>query len=247
MRKAVAPSDEILAEQYVQELRAGQYDKIEPFLDPSIVDASIHETLVKMTGLFPAGEPLTIKPVGVHRHRSAAVSESDITLEYQFQDHWLLVTVGTQTKGGVLTITGLHVTPVADSLENLNRFTLARKSAAQYLVLAVTGASLIFSLCVFVLAIRTRGVKLKWLWVICTLVGVSKIAINWSTGEITYTLLAVQIPCFSANHPPYSPWTVAAYFPLGAFLFLNQRWLMRIRGESIPLLPDAPQKSASVS
>jgi len=38
-------------------------------------------------------------------------------------------------------------------------------------------------------------------------------------------------------HPLYGPWTVAAYFPLGAIVFLHRRWKMKIDGESIPKLP----------
>jgi hypothetical protein len=36
------------------------------------------------------------------------------------------------------------------------------------------------------------------------------------------------------THPLYGPWTVAAYMPLGAIVFLHRRWKMKITGESIP-------------
>src|SRR6266403_658404 len=54
------------------------------------------------------------------------------------------------------------------------------------------------------------------------------------TGEWTYQLFAIQIPCFSMTHPLYGPWTVAAYMPLGAIVFLQRRWKMKVSGASIP-------------
>jgi len=246
MKRFVAPGDETLARRYAQELRNGEYDQIEPHLDSSIADSDVHETLVHMTEFFPKEEPISIKVVGAHQSHGADLSSSDITLEYQFSSKWLLVGVAIQTKGDIRTITGLHVVPISNSLENLNKFTLGGKNAVHYTVLACAIAAFFFSLWVCVLAIRSKQVRFKWLWVVFTLVGVSRFGINWNTGESNFTLLAIQIPCFSAAHQLYSPWIIAAYFPLGAFLFLNQRWLMKIRGESIPPPSPVPERSTSV-
>ena len=126
-----------------------------------------------------------------------------------------------------------HVTPIADSLETLNRFTMAGKSTLQYLTLMCDVGALLFSLYVFALCIRSKDMKPKWLWLIIVLVGVGKFAVNWGTGEWTYQLFAFQVPCFSMTRNLYGPWVVATYIPLGAIIFLHRRWKMKITSGSI--------------
>jgi hypothetical protein len=194
-----------------------------------------------MAAFFPPDDPDSVKVVGAHTSRIQELSSSDITLEYQFPTKWLLVNVVTQKKGASLTLVGLHVTPIPDSLENLNKFTLVGKSVLQYLTLICDIGSLLFTFYVFALCIRSKDMKPKWLWLTIVLVGVGYFGVNWGTGQWTYQLFAIQIPCFSMSHPFYGPWTVAAYFPLGAVAFLHRRWKMQITGQSIPEPVHAPK------
>jgi hypothetical protein len=96
------------------------------------------------------------------------------------------------------------------------------------------------------LCIRSKDMKPNWLWLIIVLVGVGKFAVNWGTGQWTYQPIAIQIPCFSMTHPLFGPWTVAAYVPLGAMVFLHRRWKMKITGASIPPPVQAPERKAGV-
>ncbi len=234
MRKWTPPGAESAARGYVELLRQGQFDHIEHDSDPSIVDPHFRDILVKMAAIFPAEPPESIKVVGAHVFHGPEYSTTDITLEYQFPSKWLLAQIATQQKGEVSSIVGFHVNPIPDSLENLNKFTLAGKNATQYLTLICSVGSLLFAFYVFMQCIRSKDMKPKWLWAIIVLVGVGKFAVNWGTGQWTYQLLAIQIPCFSMTRPLYGPWTVAAYVPLGAIVFLHRRWKKKITGESVP-------------
>lgn len=237
MKKFTPAADEAIAKSYAQLIQERKFDQIEQALDPSIVNTSTTNTLAQMADFFPSDAPDSVKVVGAHTFRSLELSRSDITLEYQFPTKWLLVNVVTQKKKDVSTVVGLNVTPIPDSLENLNRFTLAGKTILQYLTLICAVGLFVFTLCVFVLCIRTRDLKLKWLWLIGVLVGVGSFAVDWRTGQWTWQLFAVRIPCFTMSHVLYSPWIVAAHFPLGAVAFLQHRWHMAITGESIPPTP----------
>jgi hypothetical protein len=194
-----------------------------------------------MAAIFPAETPESIKVVGAHEFHGPEYSTTDITLEYQFPSKWLLAQIATQQKGEVSSIVGFHVNPIPDSLENLNKFTLAGKSATQYLTLICSVGSLLFTFYVFVLCIRSKDMKPKWLWLIIVLVGVGKFAVNWGTDQWTYQLIAIQIPCFSMTRSLYGPWIVAAYVPLGAMVFLYRRWKMKITGELVPPPVHAPE------
>jgi len=237
MKKFTPQADEAIARGYAQLLQQRKFDQIEHDLDPRLVDSSTPETFSKMAAFFPADTPDSVKVVGARTSHVQESSTSNITLEYQFPTQWLLVTVVTQKKGDVSTLVGLHVTPIPDSLENLNRFTLVGKSALQYLTLICAVVSLLFTFYVFSVCIRSRDMKPKWLWSIAVLVGVGYFGVDWRTGQWTFQLFAIQIPCFSMKHALYGPWMVAAYFPLGAFAFLHRRWKRKITGESIPEVP----------
>ena len=172
--------------------------------------------------MFPAQEPVSTKVVGFRRFLGN-VRRTEITLEYEFPQKWLLAEVVTQKSGGVTTIVGFHVTPIADSLENLNRFTLVGKGAPQYEILSLAVLAPLFSLYVFVLCIKTRMGKKKWLWLIFILLGIGKLVVNWTTGQVFFTPIAIQLPPAGANAQLYGPWLVYVSIPLGAIIFLIMR------------------------
>jgi hypothetical protein len=238
MKKFTPAEDEAAARGYVELLRQGKYDQIQRDLDPSIVDSSSRDTLIQMAAIIPTEDPESVKVIGAHTNRGPGSSTTDLTLEYQFPSRWLLVNVVIRKTGGVSTITGFHVTALADSIENLNKFTLVGKSANQYLTLTIAVGCLVFTFYVLVLCIRTKDIRRKWLWIIIVLVGVGKFAINWSTGQTSFTPFAIQIPCFSAIRALYGQWTIAAHFPLGAVIFLKKRAKLQITGETIPQLEE---------
>jgi hypothetical protein len=239
IRKLTPPEDESIVRSYVNLLMQGKYRQIENALDPSVVDANTPDTLAKMSAMFPTEPPKSIKVVGVNLSHGPQYAESNITLEYEFPNKWLLANVDIRRKGPAVTIVGFHVDQMSDSLENINKFKLAGKSPLQYSILALAVGSLVFSLSVFILCIRTKDLKRKWLWALCTLVGVEKLAVNWGTGQLTFGILAVYIPCVTATHPPYGPVTLGVCIPLGAILFLYRRKKLRAlsRAEVQPLTP----------
>jgi hypothetical protein len=231
--KWVQPEDESNAENYVDLLRQGQFDQIERDLDPSVVDSDTRDALAKMAAIFPFENPESIKVVGSDFSRGKGPSTESVTVEYHFPSKWLLVEVLTRRQVDASTLVGFHVEPISDSLENLNRFTFVDKGAVPYVVLTCAVCSFLFSLYVFVLCIQTKRGRTRWLWVLFTLVGVGKFAVNWTTGHFTFSALFLQIPCGRALSSPYGPWTIIATIPIGAFLFLDHRWSQRVKGELI--------------
>jgi hypothetical protein len=234
MKKFTPPEDESIDRGYIDLLRQGKFDQIEHDLDPSLVDSNIRITLTNMAAIFPAEIPESVKVVGAVTSRGPQSSTVNITFEYQFPSKRLLVNVATRKVGDVHTIVDFHVTPMADSLENLNKFTLVGKSGNQYLTLTCAVGCLLFTFYVFVLCVRAKNVRRRWLWMLFVLVGVGKFAVNWTTDQWTFQLLAIHIPCFSATRPFYGPWTIEAYLPLGAILFLNRRRKMNIANAPTP-------------
>lgn len=223
MKKWTPAEDEAIAKNYIELLRQGKFEQIETALDPSLKNPDVHDTFTQMAAMIPAGPPESLKVVGSNVFSGPEVSTTNLTFEYQFPQKWLLINVATQKKNGVATIIGFHVTPIADSLENINKFTLAGKSGFQYFVLVLAIVVPLLTLYVAVRCIRTKGVKMKWLWVIFILFGVCKLTVNWITGQWSIMPISIQIPCTTAGHELYGPWMIAVSFPLGAILFLLRR------------------------
>jgi len=223
MNKMTPQQDESVARNYIDQLRQNKFDQIEKDMDSSISDSDIPGALVKMAAMFPAQDPVSVKVVGVNIFRVPNSSTTDITLEYEFPQKWLLARVVTQKRDGIATITGFHVNPIRDSLENLNKFTLLGKGVAQYTVLLLAVLSSLLSLYAFVVCIRTERGKRRWLWLILVLVGVCKLGVNWTTGQSSFVPLVVWLPPAGAAAPPYGAWTVYVSIPLGALAFLILR------------------------
>lgn len=244
MKRFASPEDEANAKKYIDLLQQRRFEQIERELDPSLVDSNTQDTLARMAAMIPAEGPKSIKVVGAHVFRGPDVSRTNITLEYEFPSKWVLAELTTQKKEGSSTLVGFHVTPIADSLENLNKFNLVGKGKVQYFVLILAILSTLFSLYALVLCIRTKNVKNKWLWVIFVLVGVGKLTVNWTTGEWGFQTLAFQISCGIASAQLYGPWMVAVSLPLGAIVFLLRRQGSEPNQASV-LPPSAPSSFTS--
>jgi len=227
MNKMTPPEDEALAKNYINFLRGNKFELIEKDFDPSLKGPNIRETLVSMAALMPAQQPISVKVVGAQVSNLSMngknSSNTNITFEYQFPGKWLLVNVATQKKDGGFSIVGFRVTPITDSLENLNRFTLTGKSPLHYAVLMLAILFPLFILCVLVLCIRTKMEKRKWLWIIFIVLGVGQFAVNWTTGQWNLNLLHLQLLGAGAFSPLYGAWIVSVSLPLGAIVFLFRR------------------------
>jgi hypothetical protein len=233
MKKVVPPADEAFARERTDLLRQKRFEQIQRELDPSISDANTEETLKTMAEMFPSEEPKSVKVVDIKFLRHEESRTHSLTLEYEFSDTWLLVNIAIKRLNGASTIAAFNVTPIPDSLENVNRFSLAGKNGPQYLVLILALAAPIFSLYVLVVCLRTKNQRFKWLWAIFILFGVGALSINWTTGELGFTPLAVRIPCASITAvPAYGPWAIIVSLPLGAFLFMARRSANAMANES---------------
>ncbi len=189
IHKFSSPDDQATAKNHIDLLRAGNFQKIEEALDPSIRTADIRDTLVKMAALMPKQEPISAKVVGAHTFSSSSEKTVNTTFEYGFGDKWLLVNVAVRERQGTKAVVGFNVSPMAQSLEELHRFTLTGKGTLQYLVLVVALAAAALTFYALVICAKTEFPKRKWLWILFILMGFGTLAINWTPGEWSVTPL----------------------------------------------------------
>ncbi|HXB59487.1 MAG TPA: hypothetical protein VNU95_07975 [Candidatus Acidoferrales bacterium] len=220
IEKFASPEDKTTATKYIALLRQKQFEPIERDLDPSLKSDLKQDTLEKMANAIPTQEPVSVKIVGAYSSQEDDIYKDDLTFEYEFPTNWLLINVATQKKSGVSTIIGFNVYEMSDSLENLNKFTLAGKNLLQYAMLAFAILVPLFIVYTLVLCIRTKMKRRKWLWIIFILIGIGKFTVNWTNGHVSIGLLYFQLLGASSFAPPYGAWLISVSLPLGAILFL---------------------------
>src|SRR5512136_1063076 len=163
----VPSADQALAMYYVDLLRARKFDDIDRAAVPSAKGPRLYDALLKMADALPENQaPTSRKLVGAQIHTDQDGTTTNVVFEYEFSGKWVLANVALLRKPNSVSLAGLSVRAVPESLEQHHRFRLAGKSAVHYVVLALAILSPLLTLYALVVCLRTKMSGLKWLWVL---------------------------------------------------------------------------------
>jgi hypothetical protein len=185
-----------------------------------------------MAATFPPGDPRGVTIVGSNTFTANEVTTYDLTFEYEYSIAWLLTNVVLQKRNGQTNVLGLHVTPMKQSLKELNRFTFEGKGAFHYLVFALTVGIPLFIVFALVLCVRTPIGKRKWRWLLFVTFGFVQFSFNWTDGS--YAIQPITFAIFGAGFfraGPYAPFVLTVALPVGAIVFLLRRRSLAARSE----------------
>ncbi len=95
---------------------------------------------------------------------------------------------------------------------------------AQLAMLLSAAASLALSLTVFVMVVRERGLRWKFVWALLALVGTGGAAMVWPAPDQLYWFFGVALPSASyvAVDGSWQPAMVRCLFPLGALIAIGR-------------------------
>ena len=220
------PKDEVeIAQQVLTEARAGNAAAIKSRMDPEFVGPSFDADMAHMLALFPPGEPLSIKPVGMFTTAvNGSVTTYNLTFEHRYPDSWLLGSVQLRKKEDETRLIGIRVQLAPKSIEEQSRFTLEGKSAVHWTVLVLAVLIPLFVVVTLVQCRRTPIARRKWLWMLLILLSVTQFAFDWSTGVYRFQPVYVGLLGMGVlKSGPYANWVFTLAFPLGAVIF----WLRR--------------------
>jgi len=223
LSRLVPAEDQALASKYVDLLRARNFDEIDRAADPSVRGPKLYAALLKMADALPEEPPDSMKLVGAQITTNADGTTTNLVYEYDFAGKWVLANVATLRKQDSVSLVGLSVRAVPESLEEHHRFRLAGKSGVHYVVLALAILFPLLTLYALVACVRTKMSGRKWPWVLFILFGIGSFAINWTTGETQLSALAIRLFGVSVAAAFYGPWILSVSFPLGALVFLFRR------------------------
>jgi hypothetical protein len=222
--RLVPAADQALAMYYVDLLRARKFDDIDRAAVPSVRGPKLYEALLKMADALPEKDaPTSRKLVAAQVHTDQDGTTTNLIFEYDFSGKWVLANVVMLRKPDLVSLVGLSVRAIPESLEEHHRFRLAGKSAVHYVVLALAILFPLLTLYALVACVRTKMSWRKWPWVLFILFGIGSFAINWTTGETQLSALTIRLLGASLAGVLYGPWTLSVSFPLGALVFLLRR------------------------
>ena len=225
IKKLTPPEDDKLARELISNLRKNNLDFVISNFDEGKLGENPKEILSKLHEYIDKQEPKNIELIGCNIFSSSNKRRSNLTYQIEFPDSWYTANIVIDTVGDSKKAFGFHIYKIPDSLERLNSFSFKNKRIKNYLILLFTLLVPLFIIISLVLCIKSK-IKKKWLWILFILFGIGKLGINWTTGQILFNPLSINIQllgsaCFKAGM--YAPWIISTSFPLGAIIFLIKR------------------------
>lgn len=231
---------EKIARTYIQRIVDGDIDALAAELEPKLRTGNELAQLQEIRSLIPAEPPAVTNLVGYNFH-TVASRHTDYNLTYQFGygSKWILVSAAwRELSDSRRQILGLHVQPLAASLQEINALSFKNARAQHYLFFSAAIAILLFIVSTLIVCARTRNLPRKWLWMIFILVGVTSSSLNWTTGEVGFSPVSIHLLGVSAFAATiYSPWIISLSIPIGAITFWFKRHSLRTRLAAMPPVP----------
>jgi len=150
-----------------------------------------------------------------------------IEYEYFLTDQYLYSSLGIREQNGILTVLSFNGSIASESVEKVHELNLKGKGILHYLFLVLAISIPIFILISLIFVIKTK-LKRKWLWIIGVLFGFFKFSINWTTGQVGFSLINISIlgAGFSKSGN-IAPWFLSFSIPIVAIIFWYKRFWIK--------------------
>lgn len=223
------PQDRALAVKAIESLRSGNIDALKGQMDPELFSQTLANSEKIKKVFAPNGQPQLVT-VSSNTISSAGNSETMKALNYEMGSgrQWTFFQIILRESGHAASIVGWHATPVDSRPTAAGDFSFGGKGAINYVWIVAMLAVTLTSLIALVLAIRSKGLRRRWLWIVGSIVGLGQFSLNWTTGAWGIRPIAFSI--FGSafmKASPFDPWILSFSLPIVAvvFLFLRSRLL----------------------
>jgi hypothetical protein len=224
------------ARDYIALLARNQVDSAVDRLHPLLAGPDTRNELAQIGTLLGHERFDSSRTIGVHINTISGVRHVNLTYEFHVRSGWVLANVATVDSNNTWFVEGFSAQPLARTLEEEHRFSLAGKSGRHFVWLAVTLMSAVLSLGTAVFLATRRDMPKRWRWVLASLVGIGAFSLNWSTGAVAVSLFNLQLGAAAIlRNSPAAPWIMSFAIPLGAIVGIlrYRRWRQGIEPMTI--------------
>ena len=204
-------------------------------IDPALAGPGMRQSIETMESYFPRTAPRRVELVDRRPLASPIGSVYEIALQYAYAKKWMFAQVIVRDRLGGSMVEGMHVVPMPASLESLNAFFGYRRPPLYWAILAAAVAVWGFVGATLNAIVRTKIRRLKWLWFVFALLGVTGFVFNWTTGQWIWQPLMLVVPGAWLGHSfgmitaqvnapaQFQPWVLNIGLPVGAIVFWVRR------------------------
>jgi hypothetical protein len=226
----IAPADDrALGSRVISDLqgRPGGDVDLAGLINPQFRDklATVLPQLRAMTPVGP-GRLVDANVTEFHAFTSGRVTRQTF-LAYEIDganDVRTLLRIRIVRVNGVAQIDSLYANPLRAPVEEIGKFTLSGKSPIHYVFLVLAILSPMTILISEIVLFRTKWIRLKWLWAVACLFGYGQVFLDWSTGQVGFTLLNfTMFGAFFVKAGMLAPWRLGIAPPIASMLFLVLR------------------------
>jgi len=183
------------------------------------------ETIARMMEFLPKEKELSHQLVGYHWNLVNGVRQVEVLIEYRYPTTFLTAQALVSGTPPNLQLEGMHVQRTDASVLARTAFGLKGKSPTHLVFFVAAIAIPVLILAALFVCIRSKIPRLeKLLWAAFIVLGLGKLTLNWNTGRIGFTPVALQLLGASAVVDGSSgAWLLAVSLPAGALVFLAKR------------------------
>jgi len=227
--KASYPEDRALARAALSDLRSGNATSLASRV-PTELRSKLGAVLPQMRAALPDAGEQQVELVDARFTNTIVAGQAPsrqayLAYEVSGSDQYALAQFSIQRNGATASITEMYVTRISGPTSTINAFTLSGKTPAAYaILLSAVGVVGVTIAALFRIWRRRDQFGRRWLWTLGCLLGLTKLTLNWTTGEFSFDPLFVQLFSASVIRPGLlAPWLVGVSLPVVAIYVLFRR------------------------
>ncbi|MGE0210398.1 MAG: hypothetical protein AB7S41_01770 [Parvibaculaceae bacterium] len=210
-----------------QAIEGRNEDALRDLFAPETIDENFDAKLKAILELLPEGE-VVARERADYRAGSftsllgqTARETYSTAYQYQYPNGWALISMAASGEAGTLKLTGMNVTRIGGDLRQLNSFWRNGDTPWHWAFLLATLFVTLFILATLAVIVwRRKNIRRPWLWFGFALFGVGILGLNWSTGDLSYALLGIQmLGAGMSRGSEFMPWILKVGLPIGAIIF----------------------------
>jgi hypothetical protein len=219
------PEEREAAERVIELFREGEVEALEPLMEPDLFEETSKIPKSQLSALAVQGD---LELVTVNSNSFTTNGQTSTTKGFNYQygsgSKWFLFQVLFREADGKSLVNGWHATPFDIKPTTASNFSFSGKGFIHFFWIGAMVISTSIIVFAVIVAVRSKGMKHRWLWVVGCLFGLVQFSLNWTTGEWAFQPLYFSLLGSGfIQASPFDAWILNFSLPIIAIIFLWRR------------------------